>query len=364
MQRILLLTSHPLEGRDGADKQLATSVARGVIGVQFIWFSRAPAVSEPALERGRRVRVLSRKGVPGPSERLQIALRATCLEPRTDLVHVIMTIGPGFARYASFRSRLPMKLRRPVIHTVPGIARPEMLVGARPLGRTVALSQISAERLHAAGFGEVSVIPPGVELDRWPAVRRSRDEVPTVLFAGHHDPGGGAREAVRAVAEAQHLSQRLRMVFAMRPRIGQDERSENDRLRAFAASHGVVDTVFHGRVDDLPALVRAADVLLFPPLHLHGKADVPLTVLEAMATRRPVVVSDHPEFDALGDAVLRAPVGDVTALGRHVVDLLRSPGRWDEQAGKGRRLVEERFSDRSMAQAYARLYEESLGAPH
>lgn len=361
MRKILLLTSHPLEGRDGADKQLATSVARGMTDTEFTWFSRAPSVSERALSAGRRIRVLSRQGVPGASERLQIAVRGTYLEPRHDLVHAILTIGPGFARYARLRGRVPVQLRRPVIHTVPGIAAPHLLEGAQPLGRTVALSQATADRLQHAGFGNVAVIPPGVELDRWPASPRPGGNISTVLFAGHHDPGGGATESVLAAAKAQRRGHRLRMIFAMRPRIGQDSATEDGRLRAFAASHGLEDVVVHGRVDDLPALVRAADILLFPPLQLHGKADVPLTVLEAMATRRPVIVSDLPEFAALGEAVLRTPVGDTTELGARLGMLLGMPKRWDELAEAGRRLVEERFSDRSMAAAYRRLYDEILG---
>jgi glycosyltransferase involved in cell wall biosynthesis len=360
VRRVLLLTSHPLEGRDGADKQLATSVARNLPDTSFTWFSRAPAVSQPALATGRRLRVLSRQGVPGPSERLQIAVRATYLEPRVDLVHAVLTVGPGFARYGALRAKLPSRLRRPVLHTVPGIAAPEMLAGAGPLGRTVALSEATASRLRDAGFGDVVVVPPGVEMSRWPAAPRPSEDVATVLFAGHHDPGGGAEDVVLAVAAAASRGHPLRLILAMRPRVGQDERAEAQRLSSLAASHGVTDVEVLGRVDDLPALVGSADVLVFPPRQLHGKADVPLTVLEALATARPAIVSDLPEFAALGDAVVRVPAGDTDALGDALDELLRSPRWWDELATGGRRLVEERFSDVSMAATYGRLYDELL----
>jgi glycosyltransferase involved in cell wall biosynthesis len=57
-----------------------------------------------------------------------------------------------------------------------------------------------------------------------------------------------------------------------------------------ARAAGITEVVVRGRTRDMPAAVAGLDVLLLPARHLHGKADNPLTVLEAMATGRPVVV--------------------------------------------------------------------------
>jgi glycosyltransferase involved in cell wall biosynthesis len=113
-----------------------------------------------------------------------------------------------------------------------------------------------------------------------------------------------------------------------------------------------------GHVSDMHRLIAAADVLLFPPAALSGKADVPLTALEAMATGRPVILSDLPQFAILGDAVLRAPVGNSVVTGDLLATLLRRPQYWDEFARKGRAAVAEHFGSARFAERYKHLYQE------
>ena len=62
MTRALLLTSHPVDGRDGADKEIAVALAEGLRGVDFTYVGRV-GVRSPV--RGRKVAVLSRRGMPG-----------------------------------------------------------------------------------------------------------------------------------------------------------------------------------------------------------------------------------------------------------------------------------------------------------
>jgi glycosyltransferase involved in cell wall biosynthesis len=107
-------------------------------------------------------------------------------------------------------------------------------------------------------------------------------------------------------------------------------------------------------------LLASADVVLFPPRALSGKADVPLTILEAMATGRPVIVSDLPQFAMLGDAVLRAPVGNSELTGGFLAKLLSQPRYWDAVVNKGYTTVAERFGPELFAQRYRQLYQEVM----
>jgi glycosyltransferase involved in cell wall biosynthesis len=353
----LLLTGSPLEGCEGADKQLAASIADGVPDTDFTWFTRWPARSPPRLAHGRRIQVLSRNGVPHLSERLQIAAAVPPLARTVDLVHAVVTIGSGFALF----SRLERYAfgARPVLHTIPGVRDPRYLERARPLGVTVALSDTTAGMLRAAGFGDVRVIPPGIPLASWPR-RPRRNGTPTVLFAGHYDDGGGALEAVAAATVAARAGARFRLALAMRWRPGQNQRSLAAGLRELAVRAGLDDVEVYGHVGDMRGLLESADVLLFPPRSLNGKADVPLTLLEALATGRPVIVSDLPQFARLGDAVLRAPVGDTQHAGGLLAELLDQPRRWEEIAERGRAVVQTRFGTQAMVQRYEQLYRELL----
>ncbi|MFJ7290617.1 glycosyltransferase family 4 protein [Streptomyces collinus] len=355
--RVLLFTSGPWEGGAGADTQLAASIADCMPDRDFLRFSRWPRHGPPGTGHGRRVPLLSRDGAPHVPERLQAALAGSVLARRTDLVHAILTIGGTYPMFS--RLRRGLLGRGPVIHTVPGVMDTALLERARPLGVTVALSEATAGQLRAAGFGDVRVIPPTIPLERWPWRPRTQG-APLVLFAGHHDPAGGAREAIAAAAQAHRSGARFRLVMAMRGRPGQDERALGSGLHALAAREGLPPPDVLGHVPDMPGLLAAADVVLFTPRALGGKADVPFIVLEALATGRPVVLSDLPQFAALGSAVPRAPVGDAVHTGELLTRLLEEPRRWEMLARLGRATVEERFGPDRFRTQYERLYQESL----
>jgi len=363
-KRVLLLTSHPIDARDGADKELSIAIATRVPNVEFTWFGRLSMRGREPLSAGRRVPLLSTSGMPGPLERAQAAAWALALERRVDLLHAVLTIGPGFGRFTRLRERLKGLRHRPAVHTVPAVADPAALTRAVPLGTTVALSRPTQQVLREAGFPDVRLIPPGVDLERWSARPRPCEAVPVVAFAGHYDPGGGLEESIAALATVAAAGRKVSTLFLMRPRPGQDEALEAERLRQRAQSAGLTEVRVQGRTPDMPTAIAGVDVLLLPARHLHGKADVPLTVLQAMATRRPVVVSDLQQMVALGSAATRVPAGDVPALADAIGGLLERPGHWEAMAAAGLDLVQREFSAASMATRYAELYAELLeGTP-
>jgi glycosyltransferase involved in cell wall biosynthesis len=355
---VLLFTSSPHEGGEGADTQLAATIADRVSGAEFTWFTQWPVRGRRSLSHGRPIPILSRDGGPGLSERLQIAAVTCALTRRADLVHAVLTIGrdyPLFSRWHRY-----VFGNRPVVHTVPGVVNARYLERAQPLGTTIALSEATAHSLRLAGFGDVRVVLPGIPLERWPR-RPRRNGTRTVLFAGHYGPGAGAEEAILAAGAAVRAGSRLRLVLAMRRRRRQDEQALRSGLLALARREGLLDVCVYGHVRDMPALLDSADVLLFTPQALGGKADIPLIVLEALATGRPAILSDLPQFARLRDAVARAPVGDCQRAGFLLATLLDEPRWWEDLADRGRRLVETSFGTRPFAEKHEQIYRELLG---
>jgi glycosyltransferase involved in cell wall biosynthesis len=289
-----------------------------------------------------------------------MALRAPVLARSVDLVHAVMTIGPRYAAWS--RSRLVPR-RTPVIVTVPGIVSPDCLVGARPLGVTVALSTTTADLLRDAGYPDVRVIPPGIDLTRWASRPRQPKARPVLFFAGHTDPHGGTREAVEVAARVQRAGTPVRLVLGLRVRPGQSEAEQLDAARLMARRAGLDDVEAHGQIDDMPQVLADADVVLFPPERLAGgKADVPFVVLEALATGRPAVVTRLPQLVGLTGIAEQVPAGALDEAAAATLRLLSDPALWEERARSGRAAVEERFSTARMCEDYARLYAELLAA--
>ena len=304
-RQVLLMTSHPLDARDGADKELSLAVAQGMPGTEFTWFGRMGARATEPMSGGRRLPLASLTGMPGVSERVQAAALALAYERRVDLVHAVVTIGPRFAQYVRLRERVLGPRRRPAVHTVPAVADPGGLRGAPSLGTTVALSATTQQALLDAGYPDVRLVPPGIDLSRWQRSPRPVRTPPVVAFAGHYDADGGLWDTVTALGALRSSGTPVQGVFLMRPRPGEDERREGRDLVRRAREAGLEDVVVHGRTRDMPAMLATVDVLVLPARDLGGKADVPLTVLEAMASGRPTVVTDLPQLASLGDAVTR-----------------------------------------------------------
>jgi glycosyltransferase involved in cell wall biosynthesis len=124
-------------------------------------------------------------------------------------------------------------------------------------------------------------------------------------------------------------------------------------LEALAAELGVADAVhFPGRVPDVAAWLRRADVLVHPA-RWEGFG---LALLEAMLSSLPVVasrVSSIPEIVAEGETGLLVPPDDPEALAGALVAVLRDPGGLGA-AGLARARAE--FSVSRMAERTLAVY--------
>jgi glycosyltransferase involved in cell wall biosynthesis len=131
-------------------------------------------------------------------------------------------------------------------------------------------------------------------------------------------------------------------------------------LRRLAKSAGLESLEILCSGPDMAALIDPVDLIVLPATRTHGKADISLVVLEAMAAGRPVIVCDLPTAAALGDAVIRIPPGDADALARAIGEVASSGDRRSHRVAAARALVEARFSESSMVRGYVELYGELL----
>jgi glycosyltransferase involved in cell wall biosynthesis len=225
-----------------------------------------------------------------------------------------------------------------------------------------AVCAFSAESLHRVdGFSSkrIEVIENGIDLPRYePAADRAEfrrrlglrpDRRHVVCVARFHPVKDHAMllRAFAAVAAARADVNLL--LVGDGPLRGDLERQ--------AAALGVADRVrFLGVRSDVPDLLRAADVFALTSVSEAAS----LTLLEAMASRLPVVVTavgGNPEIVRDGREGLLVPRGDAAAAAAALLRLLDDPAAAAAMGEAGRTRVEERYQLDRTIEAYFHLYQ-------
>ena len=128
-------------------------------------------------------------------------------------------------------------------------------------------------------------------------------------------------------------------------------------LEAACSAAGIAGRVhFAGWRDDVPGILAATDLLVLP----SAWEGMPNVVLEAMASRRPVVASDVEGVrELLGPAAPRQTVryGDTQNLIDAVVSFIRDPAAAVAVGEENRRWAQQNFGISRMVAAYETLWE-------
>ncbi|MBW2278234.1 MAG: glycosyltransferase family 4 protein, partial [Deltaproteobacteria bacterium] len=159
--------------------------------------------------------------------------------------------------------------------------------------KIVVLSRDTERQMIDAGVDptRLAMIRPGIEpIARPDEGRRAATRKalgigpgPLVVFPGDYEVSSAARTVARAVPRLASMHADVTVVFACRTK-REASRAIRDRLRREVSAAGVGDRAqFLGAVDDMPALVGAADAIVLPAESLYAKMDAPLVLLEAMS---------------------------------------------------------------------------------
>lgn len=171
-------------------------------------------------------------------------------------------------------------------------------------------------------------------------------------------PRKGIEVLIQALANLRQMGQIIRLRA-----VGPFETIEYEKtIKEMAVRLGVADTIdWVGFAQDVNAEFVKMDVLVLPSLFGEG---MPMVILEAMATGVPVVASDVegiPEVLEHGRTGLVTPAGDTGQLAAVLADLMNNKYDWCALREDAYQLQVASFSDRSMAQGVARVYDAILG---
>ena len=173
-------------------------------------------------------------------------------------------------------------------------------------------------------------------------------EAPVLLSVGRLEYQKGQRYAIQAMPEIVRSFPDAILLIAGR------EGWEAEALRSLTQELGLGSSVvFLGHREDVPELLTASDVFVFPSRYegLGG------AVLEAMALEVPVVASALPAvLEVLDGTGLTFPPSDVPVLIRAVLEVLNEPGTARNRTRAARARFEDRFSLDRVVEATNDLY--------
>ena len=121
--------------------------------------------------------------------------------------------------------------------------------------------------------------------------------------------------------------------------------------------------VHRRRMDDAVRGCYARAQVVAVALHPTRQGSGLTVLLEAMASGRPVVVTDNPglsDYVRHGETGWLVPAGDPGAMAQAVGSLIADPLRARRMGEQGRALIEQLFTTRHMAQDIAGVIERSL----
>jgi N-acetyl-alpha-D-glucosaminyl L-malate synthase BshA len=138
-----------------------------------------------------------------------------------------------------------------------------------------------------------------------------------------------------------------------------------DRIDAEAEARelGLHEKVFFlGKIDAVAPLLAGADLFLLP----SASESFGLSALEALACGVPVIgtnVGGLPEVVRNGETGYLCPVGDIDAMSRAALEILRDENRWQAMSTLGAADARQRFSLDAIVGEYEAFYEYTLSLP-
>jgi glycosyltransferase involved in cell wall biosynthesis len=370
----LVITELDLGGAEKALVALATGLNRALWSPRVIGLGPEGVLAAPIREAGVPVSCLAiRPRQPRDAFRRLVA--ALC-EPEP----------PALVQSSLFHANVAARLAAPWARGNGKEPRPWVLSGLRVAERQkrwhLLLDRLTFRRTsgavcvsegvrrfsrEAGGWPDdrLTVIPNAVDValyDRAVSTPRESLGIPQdgffVLYVGRLNVQKGLPVLLDAMERV--LSARSGVYLALAG-IGPERARLTERIAASHTLSGRVQLL--GPRDDVPGLMRAADLLVLPSLW----EGMPNVVLEAMAARRAVVataVEGSEDLVVPGASGWLVPPGDPDALSAALLDAASDPSRLSRFGAAARVRVEAEYTPARTILAYERLWAGVLGLEH
>lgn len=291
-------------------------------------------------------------------------LRKCLMNDRPDAFHAHLNwpLGARFGILAARLARVPYVVATAhLFHPIDGVrwGRAKQWLQAAAIDRYIAVSASVAQCLRenlGVADRKIRVVHNGIEIPA--GVSTPKRELRDALLQGR------CRKVVLTVARL-HAQKGLRDLLDAATRLPDicfviaGDGPEREQLATLSDSLGLSDRVcWLGHRSDIRDLLAACDLFVLPSIN----EGLPLSVLEAMSERRPVVATDIPgtnEVVSDNRTGWLAPPGNGAALAARIRSALSDPAQ-SAIVEAAHELVRTRFSVTAMTRSTEAIYAEDL----
>ncbi len=235
----------------------------------------------------------------------------------------------------------------------------------------ITYSDYAKKKLTKLGFKNVARIYPGIDLELFsPAPKnlatmaffniQQNDFI--VSYQGEYTRLGATDTIVESLPALFAKIPNAKFIFANRVKNEKDAIKKAEVIETLK-KHGIIDKViFTDTFSDMPKIYNLSDVVIFPAQNMHGKFDVPLVVIEAMACAKPVIISNLPilqEFSSSENSIAIDPTSQ-TQLVQAIVDLFENQAKCAKLGKVARQYVSKNFDIKAVAKQYEKAYQDLL----
>jgi len=201
-------------------------------------------------------------------------------------------------------------------------------------------------------------LPLGIDIEKFKP--RPKDFQGTIFFLGSLDERKGAPVLIQVVKEVVKTHSEVNFIFASFGKEVRDPDYHANKKALQRMGLGLEKNIrFLEGMQNVPQLLTDSDIFVLPATSLHGTLTPPLTLIEAMSSGKPCVVSDVCRSDGLvedGVNCLLFQSGNVGDLSDKINSLLGDEQLREKLAKNARQKVVDHFDIRKVSAKLSEMY--------
>ncbi len=205
---------------------------------------------------------------------------------------------------------------------------------------------------------KIVVVNPVINLDRFNKVNKfeTRNTF-TYFYYGWTSSMRGTFDAIKAFLEVQRRTNGSKLIVASD--IPWDVYEGKYLVKKLKKRYASEDIIFKGFHEDIIKLIKSTNVVVLPFRSVFSYAQPPIVVLNAMASRKPVIstnVGSIKEVLKNNRTGFVVPKRDIKALSRKMILLKNNPDLAKKMGENAYRFIDKNFSVKKVLTKYINLY--------